>query len=89
MPQVNVRRMTATEFDAFRKRAIKEYAAEHVRAGDWSADRAEELAAQETDALLPQGVDSPGMFLLVAETAHAEVVGIVWVALERPEGEGA
>jgi ribosomal protein S18 acetylase RimI-like enzyme len=81
--------MTPTEFDEFRRRAIKEYAAEHIRAGDWNADVAEELAAKETDALLPQGVDSPGMLLLVAETDAAEVVGIVWVALERADNAGA
>lgn len=89
MDEVEVRRMTAVEFDAFRARAIRGYAAEHVRAGDWSPDRAEELASKETDALLPEGVETPGMLLLVAETGDVGVIGIVWVALERDGSKGA
>jgi ribosomal protein S18 acetylase RimI-like enzyme len=81
--------MTPPEFDVFRRRAIMEYAAEHVRAADWSPDRAEQLAEKETDDLLPNGVDTPGMLLLVAENNSAEVIGLVWVALERQEGPGA
>jgi ribosomal protein S18 acetylase RimI-like enzyme len=89
MGEIRVRRMTAAEFAAFRERAIREYAEEHVRAGDWSPDQAEELAAKETDGLLPRGHETPGMLLLVAETPSGNVIGIVWVALEREGKEGA
>ncbi len=81
--------MTAVEFDSYRERAIKEYAAQHVRAGNWSLDRAEELAANQTDDLLPDGVDTRGMVLLVAETEDAGRIGIVWVALEHERTSGA
>lgn len=84
-----MRPMTAAEFDAFRERTITRYAAEHVRAGHWTAELAEDLAARETDELLPDGADTPGMLLLVAEAQNAEVVGVVWVALERDKKEGA
>jgi ribosomal protein S18 acetylase RimI-like enzyme len=74
---LQIRAMTADEFDRYRRRAVREYAAEHVRAGDWSQEEAERRA-QRTDDLLPDGVDTAGMVLLIAE-ADGEVVGLVWL----------
>ena len=84
MGDLQIREMTQEEFSSYRRRAISEYAAEHVRAGDWSAEQAERRAAKETDDLLPDGADTTGMALLVAETA-GEVVGLVWVG-PAPDG---
>jgi hypothetical protein len=44
MSELRVRPMTAAEFDTFRRRSIREYAAGQVRAGNWSPIRAEEVA---------------------------------------------
>jgi ribosomal protein S18 acetylase RimI-like enzyme len=57
--------------------------------GNWSPSQAEELAAKETDDLLPDGVDTPGMLLLAAETASAGLIGIVWVELKHRQTTGA
>jgi len=84
MDQLQLRSMTVAEFEAFRARLVPDYAAAHVRAGDWAADQAETLAARQIDDLLPAGPDSPGMLLLVASSAGGEPVGLVWVALDRP-----
>lgn len=81
--------MTAAEFSSFRERLIREYAAEHVRVGNWSPDRAGELAAKETDDLLPDGVDTPRMLLLAAKTETAGLIGVAWVALEHERAPGA
>ena len=81
--------MTAGEFADYRERTIKAYAAEHVRAGNWSPSQAEELAAKETDDLLPDGVDTPGMLVLAAETASAGLIGLVWVELQHRQSTGA
>lgn len=89
MSDLRIRVMTPSEFDVFRRRTISEYAAEHVRAGNWSPDQAERLAEKETDDLLPNGANTSGMLLLVGENASAEVVGLVWVALARSNGPGA
>ena len=78
MSDLQIRPMTQEEFSSYRRRAITEYAAENVRAGEWSAERAEQRAAKETDDLLPDGADTEGMVLLVGETV-GEVVGLVWV----------
>jgi ribosomal protein S18 acetylase RimI-like enzyme len=81
--------MTPAEFVVYRERTIREYAADHVRAGNWSPSEAEHLAARETDELLPDGVDTPGMLLLVAETASQGVIGIVWIELKHKQTTGA
>jgi ribosomal protein S18 acetylase RimI-like enzyme len=78
MAGLQIRAMTQDEFADYRRRAITEYAAEHVRAGNWSEEEAEERAAKDTDDLLPDGADTAGVALLVAEI-EGEVVGLVWV----------
>jgi ribosomal protein S18 acetylase RimI-like enzyme len=78
--------MTRAEFACYRRRAISRYAAELVRAGTWNEEQAEQRAEKATDDSLPEGADTGGMALLVAETA-GEVVGLVWVGrapAERP-----
>ena len=87
MDRLQLRSMTVAEFETYRARLVPEYAAAHVRAGDWTAEQAEALAAREIDNLLPSGPDSPGMLLLVASTAGGGPVGLVWVALDRRPGE--
>ncbi|HTX25861.1 MAG TPA: GNAT family N-acetyltransferase [Streptosporangiaceae bacterium] len=84
MDELALRPMTAAEFQPYRARLVPEYAAEHVRAGHWTADQAETLAARQVDDLLPEGPASPGMLMLMASTADGEPVGLVWVALDRP-----
>jgi len=56
MGNLVVRPMTSAEFEAFRSRLVREYAAAHVRAGNWTADEAEARSAEQTAELLPQGV---------------------------------
>ncbi len=80
--------MSTEEFTAFRSRAVAEYAADHVRAGDWSAQDAERIAAEQTESLLPQGRDTAGMLFLAAEDEHGPV-GSAWVAVEQGGVRGA
>jgi ribosomal protein S18 acetylase RimI-like enzyme len=83
MTVLRLRPVTAAEFDAWRARLIPGYAADKVRAGDWSEAEAESNATEQTDSLLPAGAETPGMLLLAAETTEGERVGVVWVALNR------
>src|SRR5450755_841641 len=89
MNDVRTRPLTEAEFDAFRWRTICAYAAAHVRAGDWSPERAEVLATKETDALLPDGLATAAMVLIGAETAADGLIGIAWVALQQEQKVGA
>ncbi len=87
--ELQTRPMTAEEFGTYRKRSIRDYAAEHIRAGNWHPSQAEELAAKQLDDLLPNGVDTAGMLLLVAQTPSAGVVGMVWVEFQHGSTTGA
>jgi ribosomal protein S18 acetylase RimI-like enzyme len=89
MSELRIRPMTAAEFEPYRTRLIRDYAADNVRAGNWSSEEADALAAHEADALLPAGRDTPGMLMLTAENAETEVVGYAWLALEHPRHRGA
>lgn len=87
--EVRLRPMTAAEFDALRSPLVSEYAADHVRAGNWSADEGPTRAAEALQQLLPQGVDTPGMLLLIASDAAGERIGHLWLALEQRGGSGS
>lgn len=89
MNNLSVRPMMSAEFEAFRDRLVREYAAKHVRAGNWTEQEAQARSAEQTAELLPQGVETPGMLLLMAETPGGEPVGHVWLGLERRHGPGA
>ena len=89
MDELRLRAMTAEEFADYRGRTIRYYAAEQVRAGNWPSAQAEELAATATDELLPAGVETPGMLLLVAELHGVGAIGLVWVELEQELTAGA
>ena len=84
-----MRQMSSSEFVEFRAQEIRGYATEQVRAGNWSEDEAESRSAEQTDSLLPLGVETPGTLLLIAETPDGVQVGHVWVALQRQHGSGS
>jgi ribosomal protein S18 acetylase RimI-like enzyme len=86
---LRLRPMTDTEFGLFRARAVRDYAADQVKAGEWPPERSEELAEAQTDQLLPEGTRTPGMLLLMAETKQDGPVGYAWLALAGPEVAGA
>ena len=84
-----MRQMSSSEFGAFRAREIRGYADEQVRAGNWTEDEAESRSAEQTDSLLPLGIETPGTLLLIAETPEGVSIGHVWVALQRQDGSGS
>lgn len=83
MTKVTLRKMTESEFGYFRAKLVTEYAAANVSAGRWSAEEAEEKSAAQTEELLPQGVDTPRVLVMIAENSDGERIGHVWVGLDR------
>jgi ribosomal protein S18 acetylase RimI-like enzyme len=79
---LRLRPMTDEEFAAFRARAVHDYAVEKVAAGEWPDERAQELAEEQTDTLLPDGKDTQGMFIVMAEAEADGAVGYAWLALD-------
>ena len=66
----------------YRKHLVRDYAADKVRAGAWSAADAENRAAKDVDVLLPEGPATRNHFLYtVRDDALPAEVGTVWFAL--------
>jgi GNAT superfamily N-acetyltransferase len=86
---VRLRAMREEEWAAMRERVAAGYAQAKVEAGEWEEAEALRLAHEQTDELLPGGVDTPGMLLLSCEDERGEVVGSAWVALASSNGPGA
>ncbi len=55
--------MTENEYQTYLERSLREYAQEHVRAGQWSEEEALPQAKQELQKILPQGLHSPDNYL--------------------------
>jgi RimJ/RimL family protein N-acetyltransferase len=74
--------MTETEFCLYRQRLIREYAAEKVRAGNWSAEESLSRSEQEIDQLLPDGLRTKEHNLFsIRDTGLSENLGILWFAV--------
>jgi len=86
MENLHLRPMNATEFAAFRSRLVIEYAAENVRVGRWLEEGALEKSEEQTLTLLPEGVDTPEVLLLIAESSDGTDVGFIWIGLKRDGG---
>lgn len=72
--------MTQPEFEAFLERSIPEYAAEHVRAGNWIESESLEKSRKEFEKLLPQGLNSADNFLYTLYDGE-EAVGMIWMKI--------
>lgn len=80
--------MTQIEYDAFIERSIPEYAAEHVRAGNWAESESLEKSRNEFEKLLPQGLNSEDNFLYTLYDGD-DAVGMIWMkARSQPSKSG-
>jgi ribosomal protein S18 acetylase RimI-like enzyme len=80
--------MTDEYFAAYVERSIPSYAAEHVKAGNWTEAEALDKARASFDELLPMGVATQDNFLYtVEETQSGETVGLIWFRVDRSKIE--
>jgi RimJ/RimL family protein N-acetyltransferase len=86
-PVVELVPMTDATFRTWRTRLVPEYAAEHVRAGNWTADEALGKAEQQFRTLLPDGSATPGHHMWTIRDSAGGDVGVLWVEVrpDRPE----
>jgi len=75
--------MEQENFKIFLEHGIREYAEDHVRNGNWSAEEALERSKKEFEQLLPDGVNSRDQFLysIVGET-DSNKIGLLWVQVK-------
>jgi hypothetical protein len=72
---IALRKMTRGEYETWRATSIAGYAAEHVRAGNWSAEEAPEEARKAFEHYLPNGLDTERHYVcaIVAEPSGEKV----------------
>lgn len=88
MPELRMRPMTVQEFAKWRLPQIVEYAAEMARNAGRTTEDLMSPSEREFDGLLPQGSETPGHLLLIAEDAGTgEQIGWLWIA-ERDSDAG-
>ena len=80
--------MEETPFREYQRHLVRDYAADKVRAGVWSAEEAEDRAAKELEGLLPDGTLTRDHYLYSVrdESVPAEV-GLLWIS-PRDSGAG-
>jgi RimJ/RimL family protein N-acetyltransferase len=86
LPDVDLVPLTDAEYEGWLERATREYAAEHVRTGNWTEAESLDRAAVEMARLLPQGARTPGQYLWSIRPTDGEPVGLLWVGTERRPG---
>ncbi|GHD40914.1 GNAT family N-acetyltransferase [Mycetocola manganoxydans] len=86
MPRLTTRPMTQDEFDHWQSALAHEYAEDQVAAGNWPREDALDRALAQNAQLLPQGIDTPRTFLVLAIGEDGQAVGRAWVSLDHPRG---
>ena len=66
------------DFERFLDQEIRNYAADHVRNGNWPAEGSLERSRQEFEALLPEGIHSQHQHLW-SICRDAEKIGVLWI----------
>ncbi len=74
--------LSPAEFRPYRERLIEEYAEESAAAGRVPSAGARQWAEQETDRLLPHGIDTKDAYLLkiASRGQPGEILGYLWSA---------
>ncbi len=76
--------MTDEDYADYLAETTPEYAAEHVQAGNWTAEEAEEKAYAQMKELLPDGPRTPDNYMYMMHVeGETEPVGLIWVAILR------
>ena len=78
--------MNQTEFQTYLDSLLQDYAQDHVRAGNLSAENALELATLQVQQILPDGLDTQNhYFFNIEDETLANGVGVLWFAVQNRE----
>ena len=77
---VRLIKMQQEDLEPYLERGIREYAEDHVRNGNWTAEESLERSRKEFEDLLPDGVDSRDQFLYsIFNETDDNKIGLLWV----------
>ncbi|UOQ49841.1 GNAT family N-acetyltransferase [Gracilibacillus caseinilyticus] len=82
---VTLQPMTAADFQRFLQTAITNYAAEKVRAGNWTEEDSLQHAAEDFDNLLPDREQTKDHYLYTIVNEPGDQVGIIWLARQTAD----
>jgi ribosomal protein S18 acetylase RimI-like enzyme len=71
------------DFDRFLDRAIREYAEDHVRNGNWSAEGALEKSRKEFEHYLPEGIHTPNQYVWSIVHEENQKIGVLWAQVKE------
>jgi ribosomal protein S18 acetylase RimI-like enzyme len=74
--------MQQDDFEIFLEHGIREYAADHVRNGNWPAEGALERAKKEFERYLPDGLHSKDQYLWSLLDEEGNKIGVLWVQVK-------
>lgn len=81
---IELRPLEPHELGQFLDTAIPRYATELVRSGNVETERAPEIARDQFDELLPDGLSTPDQYLFVlCVRPTGEPVGTLWIGVRR------
>lgn len=85
MTAVELVPMTTEELGPYLEEVIPEYAADHVRDGQWTPEESQGEARREIAELIPQGLATPGHHVYTIHAAPGRGrVGVIWAYVEGP-----
>ncbi len=70
------------DFEIFLERGIREYAEDHVRNGNWTAEEVLERSKKEFEQLLPDGINSQHQYLYSIIDEDDSKKGVLWVQIK-------
>ncbi len=73
--------MQQADFDRVIENDIREYAADHVRNGNWPEEGSLERSRKEFETLLPQGVHTPNQYIWSLRDGD-RMIGYLWVEVK-------
>jgi ribosomal protein S18 acetylase RimI-like enzyme len=79
---VTLKTMQQEALDRFLEREIRQYAADHVRNGNWPEEGSLERSRKEFEKLLPNGVHSQDQYLWSIMDGDNEI-GVLWVQVKN------
>lgn len=80
---ISLQPLQQQDFERFLEREVREYAADHVRNGNWPAEGALERSREEFEHYLPEGIHTPDQHLWSIVEDTRTKIGVLWVQVKE------